>query len=242
MIKYLHEKKPDSLRAIKGQIVGPITLAGTLKDPEQIPILHNSVLFDAAVKLLAMKACWQIEKFSEFGLPEIMFLDEPYLSSYGSAFASLKKEQIVDSLNEIFQVIHNRHALSGIHCCGNTDWSMLMDTQVDIISFDAYGYMDTMLIYKQEIDSFLKRGGILSWGIVPTSHSVNEVTVESLSEKLESAIDSLVNKGIERRLINENSLITPSCGTGTMPLEEAEKAMTLTHDLSVRVKDKYKIR
>lgn len=241
MIKRLQEESPGGMIAIKGQIVGPITLAGSLKGTDEIPILHNSTLFDAVVKLLAMKACWQLEKFSKFNVPMIIFLDEPYLSSYGSAFASLKKEQIVDSLNEIFQSIHNRQSLAGIHCCGNTDWPMLMETQVDIINFDAYGYMDTMLIYKQEIDSFLKRGGILAWGIVPTSHDVNEVTTDSLLEKLESAIDSLVNKGIERRLINENSMITPSCGTGTMSIDEAEKAMMLTHDVSMRLKERYKI-
>jgi hypothetical protein len=100
--------------------------------------------------------------------------------------------------------------------------------------------MDMMLIYKQEIDSFLKRGGILAWGIVPTSHNVNEATTDSLLEKLESAIDSLVNKGIERRLINENSLITPSCGTGTMSIDEAEKAMMLTHDVSMKIKERCK--
>ncbi|MFQ5964245.1 MAG: hypothetical protein ACE5KZ_08185 [Candidatus Scalinduaceae bacterium] len=241
MITLLQEKRPVGMNAIKGQIVGPITLAGTIKDQDNIPILHNSVLFDAVVKLLAMKACWQIEEFSKFDIPKIIFLDEPYLSSYGSAFASLKKEQIVESLNEIFQAIHNRHALAGIHCCGNTDWPMLMETHVDIVSFDAYGYMEKMLIYRQEINSFLKRGGIIAWGIVPTSHSVNEVTIGSLIEKLESAIDYLVNSGIERRLIIENSLITPSCGTGTMPLEEAEKAMVLTHDVSFKIKKKYEI-
>ncbi len=239
MITHLQEKRPEGFRAVKGQIVGPITLAGTLKGRDDVPILHNSVLFDTVVKLLAMKACWQIDKLSKFDTPKIIFLDEPYLSSYGSAFASLKKEQIVDSLNEIFQVIHNRHALAGIHCCGNTDWPMLMGTQVDILSFDAYGYMDTMLIYRQEIDSFLKRGGIMAWGIVPTSHDVNEATTDNLFEKLESAVDYLVNKGIERRMINENSLITPSCGTGTMPLEEAVKAMVLTHDVSMKIKEKY---
>ena len=241
MIKRLQEERPEGLRAVKGQIVGPITLAGSIKGTDDIPILHNPTLSDAVVKLLAMKACWQLEKFSEFNVPMIIFLDEPYLSSYGSAFASLKKEQIVDSLNEIFQSIHKRQALAGIHCCGNTDWPMLMETQVDIINFDAYDYMDKFLIYRNEIDSFLKRGGILAWGIVPTSQEVNNATTDSLLEKLESAIDILVNKGIERTLLIENSLITPSCGTGTMPLEEAEKVMMLTHDLSMRIKEKYKI-
>lgn len=241
MVRLLKERKPDRLRATKGQIVGPITLAGALKNPEQISVLHNPVLFDVIVKLLAMKACWQIDKYSEFGLPSIIFLDEPYLSSYGSAFASLKKEQIVDSLNEIFQAIHNRKALSGIHCCGNTDWSMLMETRVDIINFDAFGYMDTILIYKGEVQSFLKRGGILAWGIVPTTDSIKEATTDDLMGKMVSAIDFLVSSGIEQELLIENSLITPSCGTGTMPLDEAEKAMTLTHDLSVKIKSKYKI-
>jgi len=240
MIRLLKERKPNHLRAIKGQIVGPITLAGTLKDTDHISVLHNPILFDVIVKLLAMKACWQIDKYSEFGLPSIIFLDEPYLSSYGSAFASLKKEQIVDSLNEIFQSIHNRKALSGIHCCGNTDWSMLMETQVDIINFDAFGYMDTLLIYKGEVKSFLNRGGILAWGIVPTTDSIKEATIDDLMEKLVSAVDYLVKSGIEQKLVIGNSLITPSCGTGTMSLEEAEKAMTLTHDLSVKLKDKYK--
>jgi len=241
MIRLLKEKKPEGLRAIKGQIVGPITLAGSLKDPEQIAMLHNPVLFDVIVKLLAMKACWQLDQYAAFGLPRIIFLDEPYLSSYGSAFASLKKEQIVESLNEIFLAIHNRESLSGIHCCGNTDWTMLMETQVDIINFDAFGYMDTMLIYKKEVRTFLERGGIMAWGIVPTTDSIKDVTIGDLMDKMTSAVDHLVESGIDQNLINENSLITPSCGTGTMPIDEAKKAMTLTHELTIKLKDKYKI-
>ena len=241
MTRLLKEKKPEGLRAIKGQIVGPITLAGSLKDPEQIAMLHNPVLFDVIVKLLAMKACWQLDQYAAFGLPRIIFLDEPYLSSYGSAFASLKKEQIVESLNEIFLAIHNRESLSGIHCCGNTDWTMLMETQVDIINFDAFGYMDTMLIYKKEVRTFLERGGIMAWGIVPTTDSIKDVTIGDLMDKMISAVDRLVESGIDQNLIIENSLITPSCGTGTMPLAEAEKAMTLTHELTIKLKDKYNI-
>ena len=241
MIRLLKEKKPEGLRAIKGQIVGPITLAGSLKDPEQIAMLHNPVLFDVIVKLLAMKASWQLDQYAAFGLPRIIFLDEPYLSSYGSAFASLKKEQIVESLNEIFLAIHNRESLSGIHCCGNTDWTMLMETQVDIINFDAFGYMDTMLIYKKEVRTFLERGGIMAWGIVPTTDSIKDVTIDDLMDKMISAVDHLVESGIDQNLINENSLITPSCGTGTMPIDEAKKAMTLTHELTIKLKDKYKI-
>ena len=241
IVARLQEKWPKTIRAVKGQIVGPITLAGTLKGRDDIPVLHNPTLFDTVVKLLAMKACWQLKRYSIFDVPKIIFLDEPYLSSYGSAFASLKKEQVVDSLNEIFQAIHQYKALAGIHCCGNTDWPMLMETQLDILNFDAFGYMDTILIYKKEIEAFLKRGGYLAWGIVPTTDSINDVTVNGLFHKLESAIDELVNKGIEKKLIINNSLITPSCGTGSLPIDEAEKSMNMTHDLSIMIKDRYGI-
>ena len=240
MVNHLHKERPGGLRAVKGQIVGPITLAGALKGKDDIPILHNSILFDMVVKLLAMKACWQIERYSKFNVPRIIFLDEPYLSSYGSAFASLKKEQIVSSLNEVFEAIHNHSGLAGIHCCGNTDWPMLMETQVDIINFDAYEFMEKFLMYRQETGTFLNRGGILAWGVIPTSHSINEVTVDGLVEKLESAIDHLVKSGIERKLIIENSLITPSCGTGTMSIEESEKVMVMTHDVSKMAREKIK--
>ncbi len=101
--------------------------------------------------------------------------------------------------------------------------------------------MDTMLIYKGEVRSFLERGGILAWGIVPTTDSIKEVTINDLMGRMVSAIDYLVNSGIDRKLIIENSLITPSCGTGAMSLEEAEKAMMLTHELTVKLKDKYNI-
>lgn len=241
LISRLQKQWPDTIRAIKGQIVGPITLAGTLKGKDEIPILHNATLFDTVVKLLAMKASWQIERYSAFDVPKIIFLDEPYLSSYGSAFASLKQEQIVDSLNEIFEAIHHRDALAGIHCCGNTDWPMLMETKVDILNFDAFGYMETILIYKQEIEAFLKRGGYLAWGIVPTTDSINEVTANGLFDTLESAVDQLVKKGIEKRLIIEHSLITPSCGTGSLSVGEAEKSMNMTHDLSMMIKERFGI-
>lgn len=241
MVRCLKEKGTENLRAVKGQIVGPITLAGSLKGKDGLPILHNSTLFDTVVKLLAMKACWQIDNYSSFEVPKIIFLDEPYLSSYGSAFASLKKEQIIGSLNEIFQAIHNRKGLAGIHCCGNTDWTMLMETEVDIINFDAFEYMETMLIFGREIDQFLKRGGILAWGVVPTSPSINEVTVDGLARKLVKAVDHLVNKGIDRNLLIENSMITPSCGTGTMSLADAERAMEMDRDVSIKIKEIYNI-
>lgn len=237
LLNRIKNAKEKQFRGLKGQIVGPITLAASIRDQNKNSVIYNSTIFDVIVKTLAMKACWQLDRYARFNVAAIIFLDEPYLSSVGSAFANINRTQVVNALNEIFDAIHKRNALAGIHCCANTDWSMLMDTTADIISFDAYGYMDSLLLYWREVKMFLQRGGILAWGIVPTSMDIKTESVDSLIQRLVSGIDTLQNKGIDINLINENSLITPSCGTGTMDNEAAEMVMVMLRDVSLRLKE-----
>ncbi len=239
MLKHIEKTPPTQLRFLKGQIVGPITLAGTIKDTKGMSILYDDTANDVVIKLLSMKACWQIDILSKYKAKPIIFADEPYLASFGTPFLSISREKVISSLNEIFEAIHRRGGIAGIHCCANTDWAMLMETTVDIISFDAFEYMEKLLMYWREIDSFFKRGGILAWGIVPTSPAVNDATATALIEKMESGIEYLTNKSIDRQLIRERALITPSCGTGTLTIEESEKAMSLTSEVSRIMKEKY---
>lgn len=100
------------------------------------------------------------------------------------------------------------------------------------MNFDAYEFMDKYPTYWREIKAFLDRGGYLAWGIVPTSSKIAGVSSNDLVKKLEEGIAFLVNKGLSRTLIKERSLITPSCGTGTLTIEEAERVMSLTYRLS----------
>lgn len=92
-------------------------------------------------------------------------------------------------------------------------------------------------MYWREIKAFLDRGGYLAWGIVPTSPKINTTSLNDLVKKLEEGIQFLVEKGISRSLIHDRSIITPSCGTGTLTMAEAERVMTLTHDISLAMKD-----
>ena len=56
----------------------------------------------------------------------------------------------------------------GIHCCGNTDWSLLLNAPIDILSFDSYGYFESLRLYDRALAQYLARGGWLAWGLVPT--------------------------------------------------------------------------
>ena len=57
-----------------------------------------------------------------------------------------------------------------------------------------------------------------------------------LFNKLLKAKSYLINKGIDENLIDNNSLISPSCGCGSLSVELAEKAIKLTKELSDKLK------
>ncbi len=237
MLNKLKNQPSKSIRAVKGHVIGPITLAGSLKLSSGITALYSEEFFDVIIKLMAMKAYWQFTKLSQYGLPVIIFADEPYLTSFGSAFMNISRERAISALNEVYDAVQTHGGLTGTHCCGNTDWAMLMESRVDFVSFDAYEFMDKYLMYWREIKVFFDRGGYLAWGIVPTSPKITGVSSNDLVKKLEEGIQFLVNKGVSKTLIKERSIITPSCGTGTLTIEEAERVMMLTHDVSVTMKD-----
>ena len=168
----------------------------------------------------------------------IIFVDEPYLASFGSAYVSLSREGVVAMLNEVVEAIHAEGGLAGVHCCGNTDWSLLTECGTDIISFDAYGYAETIALYPDELKAFLDRGGVLAWGIVPTSEAIVRETEASLADRLERGLALLQAKGLDRSRLLDACLVTPSCGTGPMAVDRAEKAVRDTAAVSAAMRAK----
>jgi len=133
-------------------------------DQNQRPILYDEVLADAVAKHLSIKARWQETELAKLVPRTLMVIDEPYMASFGSAFVALSREQVIGLLNEVMSGLRG---LKGVHCCGNTDWSILLETATDILSLDAYEYAETLALYPEEVTRFLARGGIIAWGVVP---------------------------------------------------------------------------
>jgi methionine synthase II (cobalamin-independent) len=155
--------------AVKGQITGPITFGLGLTERNGKAVFYNEQLRDAAVKLLAQKARWQVKNLSGFGCPVIIFFDEPALAGFGSsAFITISRDEVVSCFEEVIEAVHDEGGLAGIHVCANADWSLLLESATDIISFDAYSFFDKLVLYPDLIKRFVESGGILAWGIVPT--------------------------------------------------------------------------
>ncbi|MBU4101898.1 MAG: hypothetical protein KKH20_11090 [Proteobacteria bacterium] len=223
------------LVAVKGQITGPVTFCTGMNDQNGKAIFYDEQIRDAAVKLLALKARWQVRELSKFGVPVIIFFDEPALAGFGSsAFISITKDEVAKCFNEVIEAVHSEGGLAGIHVCANTDWSLVLGSSADIVSFDAYSFFDRFILYSDHIRKFVESGRILAWGIVPTSKTedVEKETVDSLVIKWEDKARELENLGFDRSKILSQSLITPSCGTGSLSLENAKKVLRLTREVS----------
>lgn len=205
--------------AIKGQITGPVSFGLQVTQKDRRPILYNDTLRDVMTKQLLRKAQWQAALMSQINPRPIIFLDEPYLSAFGSAFTSLDQETVLSLFKEIFSGIN---CLKGIHCCGNTDWSLVLDCGPDILSFDAYSYMDSLFLYREHLVRFLDSGGIIAWGIVPTNkEDIKKETPEDLLARLESAWERLLALGFGQKTILAQSIITPACGLGSLSRQTA---------------------
>jgi hypothetical protein len=229
----------DTPTAVKGQVTGPITFCMGAKDQDDRAIFYNETLRDAAVKHLGLNACWQIRTLSGPGRPVIIFIDEPALAGFGSSgMISVSKDEILACLKEVVDAIHTEGGLAGIHVCANTDWSLVLESGADIVNFDAYAYFDLFILYGTQIKSFLEDGGIIAWGIVPTlkPEEIQRETVDSLYAVWKDQFTQVEALGVSPETLFQQSLITPSCGLGSLSPELATRVLTLTRDLSQTIR------
>ena len=189
-------------------------------------------------KFLRLKVAWQEKVLSKISPNTIIFADEPYMSAFGSVSMSLSKERVINLLEEVFGGIHG---VKGVHCCGNTDWAVLLDTSADIVSFDAYNYAQSLSLYPESVKKFLDRKGAIAWGIIPNDEeSLAKESVASLKDRLEEAMAPFTRKGIRFQQLVEQGLLTPSCGLASLATKEASaRVLELLAELSLEMRRRY---
>ncbi len=231
--------KATGSKIVKGQVTGPITWGLAVTRQDGLGILYDDTLVETAAKFLRLKASWQENILREISPNTIIFVDEPYLISLGSVFTPIPEEKVPALLDEVLKGIKG---IKGLHCCGNTNWSVLLDTKIDILSFDAYNYASSLSTHSDKVKSFLERGGSIAWGIVPNEEEVlAKESLPSLRERLEEAMAPFTRDGIKFKQIIAQGLITPSCTLAGLSLEAASQALELTAKLSHDLRSRYVI-
>jgi methionine synthase II (cobalamin-independent) len=224
--------------AVKGQVTGPVTLGMMVTDENRKSIIYDDVLGDTIPKLLKLKASWQEKVLGQISKRTIMFVDEPYMSAFGSVGMMLSEETVIGLINDVLSSING---VKGIHCCGNTDWAILLKTNTDIISFDTYNYADSLALYPAEVKKFLEKGGAIAWGVVPNNpETLAKETVASLKDRLEEAMAPFTRESVPFKQLVRQGLLTPSCQIASLETEEAAgQALELLAELSADIRKRY---
>jgi hypothetical protein len=230
----LKERHPGM---VKGQVTGPISWGLCVTDREQRGILYDDLLAEALAKFLRLKAMWQERFLRRISPNTVIFVDEPYLTSLGTAFVAIPNEQVTTLLEEVFSGIEG---LKGVHCCGTTDWSLLLKSSTDILSFDTYNYADSLSCYPAEVKAFVERGGSIAWGIIPNDEEILAgESAASLYDRLGEAMAPFTREGIPIKQLVAQGLLTPSCTLASLSFEASVRALELLAELSARVRSKH---
>jgi hypothetical protein len=161
------------------------------------------------------------------------------LAGFGSsAFISVSAEEVTSMLDEVAGHIRAAGGLAGVHVCANTDWSLFFGGLLDVINFDAYTYFERFALYRQDLVDFVDRGGIVAWGIVPTldEESIKQENAASLAGRWRRQVEQLVDPNLSLETILRQSIITPSCGCGTLSEPLAERVIQLTRQVSQQLR------
>lgn len=230
---FLEKTEKLGFSEVKGQITGPFTLATSLKTQNGEILIYNEDLRDLVVKFITLKALSQALDFKNFST-KIIFLDEPGLAGFGSSsFITISKDIIISMLHEIIIPLQNFNILTGIHICANTSWDMVLESKIDILSFDSFNFYDKLIIYKNLLKAFLeKENKYLAWGVIPTdTETLKNLTLKEIIEKFEIQLAYLSEYlKISRDFILHKSLFTPACGLGNLSEELALKVLRWLKD------------
>ena len=247
--------------AIRGQITGPVSFGFRVTDENRRPIIYNegvrSLLFD----FIQHKVNHQYRQLKEKNQNAFVWLDEPGL---GWVFSGLSGYNDVQARQDYQNFLSGFDGPRALHLCANINLPYLLDLGVELLSFDAYQMGLMPKGYANAVADFLKKGGIICWGIIPTdSENLNKETPESLAVLLAGYWEVISrNTGLPTRQIAEQALIAPArcClknagrvgasndsatpetgGTSRSTIEEqlVEKAFSYLGTLSAILRDKF---
>jgi hypothetical protein len=228
--------------AIRGQLEGPISFGFNVKDQDDRPILFNDTVRPFMLEFMAKRVNTQLTVLKKLNPNAFMFIDEPGLQFLFSALTGYGDQAARLDLEYFFSMIERPR---GVHLCGNPDWDFLLGLDLDILSMDVYTNGEVFASYAPGIKRFLERGGVLSWGIVPTNFEPFEnENIDSLERLLEDIWARLQAKGIDRDFLLSRSQISPAtcCLVNPDGEKTVEMAFRIVKGLSERLREKYGIK
>lgn len=219
-----------SANAVKGQIEGPLTLATYLFYRDR-PFLADGSLFAAVAFHVAQIVCWQIERLSAFGLPVLMFLDEPALCLDDAVPRGISQERRLSALSAIFHDLRSRGVFGGLHCCADRPFDRMCAAMPDILSFDAHHGLEQFFCNRNAVN-FLDRGGWVAYGMIPTSRDLMLLPPASVFARWLTC----ASMAGDPQALAQRAIVTATCGLGLLDASSVSQSFQLTREFGKLIK------
>jgi len=247
-------------KAIRGQNIGPVSFGFKVLDENLKPIIYNDEVRTILLDFMQKKANVQYRALKEKNPSAFVWLDEPGL---GYAFSGLSGYNDQRAKEDYHNFVEGLEGPKGLHLCAEVNLPYLLELGVEILSFDAYqiGFMPKE--YAASVAEFVRKGGVISWGIVPTESTV---LATQTPEKLAAILSDYWEVVLEHTSLSVNqiakqALVAPArCmlrDTSQMGIvnekvsqcqpvlgseeETVEKAFAFLPELSRILRDKYAV-
>lgn len=235
------ERDLSNYLAIRGQCMGPVSFGLKVFDEDLKPIIYRDDVRPLLFEFLQAKVNAQYRELRARNKRAFVWIDEPGIELLFSAYCGYTAEAARADLRAFFEGVEGP---KGLHLCGNPDWDLPLGLGLDILSLDAYHWGSVFTKYSEQIKRFLERGGILSWGLVPTaSEEYGREDAERLMQRLDDYWDYLVTKGIDKERLLAQSLLAPAtcCLLNADKSATIELAFSTVREVSRAMKDKYRL-
>lgn len=212
---------------VKLQLTGPVTLGAALvragaPGERAFPVAGAAVRARARALIAAARSVLPAATL-------VVVVDEPGLVAAFRPDFPLPGDRTVDLLSSALAALE-ADALTGVHCCGRTDWGAVLAAGPDVLSVPVRaGLADA-----DALAPFLERGGWVAWGAVPTDGPVG-TSPEPLWRRLEREWREVVESGCDPALVRRQALVTPVCGLAGHALPQARATLRLAAALAGRV-------
>jgi hypothetical protein len=218
-LPFLWEVQHRHLAMAKAQLAGPATVRWGTRLSTGGAVVDDAAVDRQVFRLLLARCLAMVKALRRAGATPLFYLDEPGL--YALDTRDGQHLLMLQELRLLVVALQREGALVGLHCCGNTRWEALLGLGLDLLSFDVRLSLDAVLDMPGPLEVFLRGGGALSLGIVPTDWG-EDANVLELVSATEASLESVLGKARAQSVL-ERSVLTPACGLALRSVLDAER-------------------
>lgn len=204
---------PD-VSAIKTQATGPVTLAlGLLAAGHPGP-----GLLDCVTAGLTGRVDDHLSSLASH-LPQAditLIFDEPGLAGLLVPGFPISGGDARAALAEVLRAAPVR---TGVHCCADTDWSVVAGARPSLISWDISVLGSAFVEHAETLAAATWEGTEFIWGVVPTQTFPPPA---DLALRLQRTVGRLVTSGARMAGLLEDAMFSPACGLAALTEGQAE--------------------